>query len=120
MHSTSRALLYGFLVWLVPFVISFFIFPLKASHLEFFKATIAVTVAVTGVIFAVLYFKSTQGNALREGIIVGVLWLFISIAIDLCLFLWGPMKMPFSSYLFNIEITYLIYPAITIGMSVLR
>lgn len=119
MNSFSRAALYGFLVWLIPFIISFFVFPLKGTHLEFFKATMAVVVAVTGIVFAVLYFKSVQGNTLQEGIFVGVLWFLMSIVIDLCLFLWGPMKMPFSSYMLNIGITYLIYPAITIGMSIM-
>lgn len=42
--------------------------------------------------------------------------MLINIAIDLCLFSWGPMKMNFGDYIQDIGFTYLIIPIITFGI----
>jgi hypothetical protein len=53
----------------------------------------------------------------REGAVIGVAWLVISLAIDLPLFLLeSPMKMSLPDYIADIGLTYLIMPTITVGM----
>ena len=75
-----------------------------------------VVISITTVVFAALYFGRVKANYLREGIILGAAWFVISIVIDLFLFMWGPMKMSFGDYMMDIGITYLIIPAMTIGI----
>jgi hypothetical protein len=115
MKSMKRALLYGFLLWLIPFIVGFLVFPLRESERPLFETIMAVTVAVAVVVLSILYFGKMDGGYFKEGVRIGILWFLISIAIDLLMFMWGPMKMTFRDYMFDIGFTYLIYPTVTIG-----
>ena len=54
---------------------------------------------------------------LREGVLLGCLWFAINILIDAPLMLLGgPMKMTLPDYMSDIGVTYLLIPAITIGI----
>lgn len=116
MRSTKLALLYGFLVWLIPFVISFLVFPFHDSNRALFESVMAVAVTMSVVLFSVLYFKKADKNFTKEGIMLGVIWYVINIGIDLLMFMWGPMKMTFVDYMADIGLTYLIIPTVTIGI----
>jgi fumarate reductase subunit C len=75
-----------------------------------------VVVTLCVVIFSILYFEKVYGKFLREGILLGVLWLVISLVIDLILFMPdSPMHMSFIDYVKDIGLTYLMIPTITIG-----
>jgi hypothetical protein len=69
----------------------------------------------------ILYFKKLNGNFLSEGIRLGILWLVISLAIDLFMFLPtnSPMNMSLADYTADIGVTYLAIPTITIGVGFL-
>lgn len=110
------AVIYGFLVWLIPFIIAFFIFPLKTSDRPFFESIMPVTITITTMIFTILYFKKIEKNYLKQGIFLGIIFLAISIIIDLLMFSKGPMAMAFLDYIKDIGFTYLIIPIITIGI----
>ncbi|MGA9363403.1 MAG: hypothetical protein WBW16_03450 [Bacteroidota bacterium] len=115
MKSTKRALFYGFLLWLIPFMVAFFVFPLRESERPLFETIMAVTVTLAVVVLSVLYFGKVEGGFLKEAVRIGILWFLMSIVIDLLMFMWGPMKMSFLDYMFDIGFTYLIYPTVTIG-----
>ncbi len=89
---------------------------LKTAGSPLFETVMAVTVAAVGVFFGIAYFQRVPESTWREGLYLGVLWLGISIVIDLFLFMWGPMKMTFGAYMADIGVTYLIYPIITSGL----
>lgn len=74
---------------------------------------------LSAVVFANCYFKSLKNDYLNEGIKLGIVWLVISLAIDLLMFMQGPMKMTFSEYMADIGIVYLSIPTITIGFGYL-
>ncbi len=114
MTAPKKALLYGFLLWLIPFVVAVAIFPLREAQRPLFESIMPVVLAAGAVVFAALYFKDVAGS-LREGALLGLTWLGISIAIDLLMFMWGPMKMSFANYMMDIGVTYLIYPAVAAG-----
>jgi hypothetical protein len=112
------ALLLGFFDWLLPFVVSFVIFPLRKGNYYLFESLMTVLVVLSAVIFSVIYF--TQKVSLREGVVLGILWLAINLVIDLLLFLpKSPMQMPFSVYMSQIGVKYLSIPIITIGIAVI-
>ena len=50
---------------------------------------------------------------------IGAAWLVINLVIDLPLFSAGPMATPLADYVKDIGLTYLIIPAVTIGMGYL-
>ncbi len=121
MKSIKSALLLGFFDWLLPFAVSFVIFPLKDYNYYLFESLMAVVIVFTVVWFATRYFKKVESNFVREGVLLGLLWLIINLVIDLILFLpKSPMQMPLSLYMSQIGIKYLSIPIITIGFGYLK
>jgi hypothetical protein len=118
MQLIKRAFVYGFLLWLIPFLASVVIFPLKKTDPAFFQSLLGVTSIILAVILTVHYFQKTKGN-LREGIFLGLIFAGISWFFDFFFFIWGPIKMPLAAYLKEIGIGYLIYPTITTGFGYL-
>ncbi len=74
MKSLKLAFIYGFLVWLIPFVIAFLIFPLRNSDRLFFESIMPVAVTCVAVIFTVLYFKKVEVEFLKERILLGIVF----------------------------------------------
>ncbi len=119
MRKYSELLLYGFLTWLIPFLVSVLIFPLHKTERPLFESVMPVVIVVCVVFFSVLYFGSVTSEFLKEGALLGAAWLAISLFIDLLLFMEGPMKMMFANYLNDIGLTYLIILIITVGFGYL-
>ncbi len=114
--SFRTIIFYGILLWLIPFIVAFIVFPTKIFFPPFFETIMAVTVTLCVVIFAVLYFKRVTADFVRAGVTIGIVWFAISILIDLPLFLLGgPMQMSLPNYMMDIGLTYLIYPVVTTG-----
>ena len=121
MRSWAKAVGFGVLVWLVPFVVAVLVFPFHESSRPLFESIMAVTVTVTAVSFGLLYMKRIPGDFVRESIRLGILWLFIAIVIDAPLMLLGgPMKMSLGQYIADIGVTYLCIPVVTWGIGVAR
>jgi len=70
-------------------------------------------------VFLILYLRSIEADFLREGILLGLIWLAISLLIDLLLFMEGPMKMSFTDCMMDIGLTYLIVPTPSVGFGYL-
>lgn len=123
MTSWRRAIGFGFLVWLVPFVVAFVAFaafPVKESWRSLFESIMAVTVAATAVLLARLYFRRSTARSSWEGVTLGLLWLAISVGIDLPLMLSPPISYTLEEYTADIGLTYLMIPVITIGIAAAR
>lgn len=117
MNKNLKLILFGFLVWLIPFLVSVVIFPLKTSNNPLFEAIMPVVLTLTVVTFSYLYLNGIEENFAREGVVTGVVWFIISIVIDLLLFLPpSPMHMSFTGYIMDIGLTYLIIPIVTVGL----
>jgi len=116
MNKYLKIILFGFLVWLVPFVVSVFIYPLKTAGNPLFESIMPLVITIMVVVLAYLYLKNIKTDFIREGVIIGMAWFIINIAIDLVLFLPpSPMQMSLANYMKDIGITYLMIPIITIG-----
>ncbi|NNE48449.1 MAG: hypothetical protein HKN37_17490 [Rhodothermales bacterium] len=120
MSSPGKAILYGFLIWLIVFVVAFAIFPIRESWRALFEAIMPVAIVLATTTFAHLYLSKTSENVLWESLVVGGLWFVISLLIDLPLMLTGPMEMPLTEYVADIGVTYLIIPIIEAGMGLVR
>lgn len=121
MTSLRHAILYGFLVWLIPFVVSFAIFSLHGPNRPLFESIMAVTVAAVVVVCGLAYLRATGGVSVREMLLLGLLWLIISVLIDAPLMLLGgPMLMSISAYAGDIGVTYLMIPVIAAGLGLAR
>lgn len=117
MNKNLKIILFGFLVWLIPFLVAFVVFPLRTGMRPLFESIMAVTVAIVVVILAYHYLKGMETNFVKEGVIIGIAWFIINIAIDLVMFMpASPMHMSLADYMMDIGLTYVMIPAITIGM----
>jgi len=80
-----------------------------------------VVITMATVFLAAYYFKGVKVKFLREGVTIGFSWFFISIIIDLFLFLpTSPMQMRITNYLMDIGLTYFIIPFVFIILSGIR
>jgi hypothetical protein len=111
--------LYGFILWVVPFVVAVGIFPIRVSNRPLFETIMPVVLTIAVVLVSIVYFRSVEKNYLHAGIRLGLVTFAMSFLIDLLLFSWGPMKMPFVDYVGDIGLTYLIYPTVTVGIGFL-
>jgi len=115
MKKIRTILLYGFIMWLVPFIISFPIFSYKDSNRGLFESIMAVVIVCTAVSLALAFFRKLDKGFLVQGVVLGVAMFLMPIVLDLFLFMWGPMKMSIGEYMADIGLTYLAIPAITVG-----
>jgi hypothetical protein len=117
MRKFLRLLLFGFLSWLLTFLASVCIFPLKAEHRPLFETLVGVCLTISTVLFTVIYFRKVQSDFMREGLLLGLAFLLCNIVFDLCLFMEGPMKMTFGDYMMDIRLAYLSLPIVTLGFA---
>jgi hypothetical protein len=117
MSSWRRALLLGLVVWLIPFAVSFVIVPLNGSWRSLFESIMPVVLSAVVVACALRYFRRVGAASLREGLYLGLLWLGISVLIDLPLMLSPPINMAPLEYAADIGVTYLMIPIITAGIA---
>lgn len=115
-RNWKTIILFGFLIWLIPFVVSFFIFSLRSSNRPLFESIMPVVLTSTVVFFTVRYLSRVNREFVKEGIFIGIMWLVISLVIDLILFIpESPMQMTLSDYMMDIGITYLTILIIPLG-----
>jgi hypothetical protein len=110
----KRAALLGCLSWLIPFVVSFVVFPLKKVNAPLFGTSMDLVVLVTGAALLNRYFRS-RPVTVREAVLVGIMWLTLNLAFDFPMFAYGPMKMTASTYYSEIGLGYLLLPAFAFG-----
>jgi hypothetical protein len=115
MNKNLKILNYGFLVWLIPSLVSvtstFF-----SGAMNIFEIISGVAIAVTVIVLSYLYLNSLNANFIKEGVLIGVIWLIISIIIDVILIAAGISQLSLTSYAMYVAPLYIIIPAITIGL----
>ncbi len=119
MNKYAKMILFGFLLWLIPFLMGFLFFDPQGNLIiseTFFKSIMVVIGSLVGVILAVTYFKRIREKYLKEGIILGIVWLIINWAIDLIMVFEGFFPMTVSKYFTDIGLRYLSMPIYTIGL----
>ncbi|HSO26026.1 MAG TPA: hypothetical protein VLR54_05320 [Methanobacteriaceae archaeon] len=117
MNKNLKIIFYGFLVWLIPFAVSFVVFPLRTSMRPLFESIMPLVLSLVVITLAYYYIKNLDSNFVKEGFLIGISWYIINIAIDLFLFMpASPMHMSFVDYMMDIGLTYVMIPVITIGM----
>jgi hypothetical protein len=117
MSSWGRAIGLGFLMWLIPFIVAFLVFPLRESARPVFESVMAVTVTGTAVGLGLTYLRRVARAYAREGLAVGAAWFVLCVLIDAPLMLLGgPMQMSVGAYFGDIGLTYVSIPLVTWGL----
>lgn len=113
----GMVLRYGFVVWLVPFLVAFAGFPLKERWRSLFVSIMPVTVSVVVVFSTLQCLRPTAGMSWQKGLRLGCIWWAISVLIDLPLMLSPPINYTLVEYAADIGLTYVLIPVITVGMA---
>lgn len=114
-----KRIVLGFIVWLVPFAVSFLFYSPDGSlviDLLFFKTIMVVVSGLTGTGLAVWYFKSVKTSFLQEGVWLGLTWLLVNWAADLLFVAVGFFELSIPQYFMEIGLRYLNAPIVTIGL----
>jgi len=119
MKKYLKIVLFGFLIWLIVFLISIALFSIHETQRPLFESIMPVVITACAVFFSIFYFRKTEANFLKEGVLLGVIWFAVNILFDLLLFMEGPMKMSLTDYMKDIGLTYLIIPIVSIGFGYL-
>ena len=114
MNKNSKIINYGVLVWLIPSLITVTLASFVAMNV--FEIISAVAIAVTVIVFSYLYFRGITENFIKEGILIGISWLIISIVLDIILIVLGISQLSLTSYAMYVAPLYIIIPAITAGL----
>lgn len=109
---------FGFIIWLIPTLATLSVTYLEAMN--YFDVVTSVSIAVTVIALTYLYFRDIHENYIKEGIISGVIWLAISIILDVVLIFLGVNKVSLMEYVIYIAPIYIIIPAITIGLGLYK
>ncbi len=107
--SWLRAIFLGLLSWILPFAVSFALFPLRKANPPLFSTLMFLVVLAVAGLLLKLYFKS-RAVRLGEAALVGLLWLAMNLIFDYPLFAFGPMKMTPLAYYSEIGLVYLTFP----------
>jgi len=116
MNKYLKIVLFGFLVWLVPFVASLFFYTAEGKlviDVFLFKSIMIVVGSIVGAFLLISYFKNINKDYLKEGILVGVIWFGINILLDL-LVLVLMFEMPVVDYFTRIGLGYIVIPVMSI------
>jgi len=110
----KRTFLLGFLSWLLPFLISFLIFPVKRWNAPLFATVMTLVVVLTAEVLLGFYFRGRTVTS-SEALLVGTLWFLFDVVLDYPLFSHGPMRMTGLNYYSEIGLDYLIFPLFAFG-----
>ncbi|MFC1568692.1 hypothetical protein ACFL4L_00525 [bacterium] len=118
MKRSVKMMLYGFLIWLICFIIGFMVWPLYESQLMLYKTILIVCSVFVGMVFINLYFKTVTDKYVSESISLALVWLMMNWVLDL-IFLVGLFKTPIGEYFISVGLRYLNIPIIVIGVGML-
>lgn len=119
MNRFLRVIFFGILIWLIPFLISFLFLDMEGNFIipeTFFKSIMIVVGSFVAIILSVKYYKSIKNDFVQEGIILGISWFIISIALDLVMVFSNFFQVTVLEYFTDIGLRYLCIPIFTIGL----
>lgn len=109
MNTIGRKLLLGGIIWIIPFITSFFVWDIKdnapAISQEWFNALMAFTWAIGFSIAAFMYFKDAKKKDQTDGWKTGGIWYIEQVALDLVVLV-GLFGMTMTNY-YPMLLTYL-------------
>jgi len=109
MNKSLKIILLGLLIWVIPFIVTLFVWDFEANisnvSLIWFNAILAFAWAVGFAIAVFIYFKSKIKDPRKEGLVAGISWYIILLIMDLVVLV-GAFGMDLAGY-FTMLVTYL-------------
>lgn len=114
MKSVLRTLLYGigiWFIWVSLVVAAFEALPSEFTSTATFVSMKMVTLVIFVLAFTVLYMRKVRVSSLLEGLLVGLGWTAIVVALDLAHYFMVPFNI--TQYFIMTVPTYIVIPAMT-------
>lgn len=73
---------YGVVLWAIPYAVAVPLLPLMRSDQTFFKTIMVVCGAAVGGALAAHYFRTVERDFLREGLVLGLVWIAVNWLLD--------------------------------------
>lgn len=122
MNKALKIILLGVLIWIVPFIVSMFIWDVEAGmpivSAYWFGTIMAVCWAVAFAIAICVYFRSKLKDPVRDGWIVGISWFIVLLILDLIVLV-AAFGMDIADYL-RMFINYLATLIITVAVGYVK
>lgn|SRR3989344_612428 len=112
----KSVLMYGFLIWVVPFALAFAIYPIRQSNRALFESIMPLVLVAITLFSTFRVYKLMKRETVITGLVLGFIWALISIIIDFPIFILGPIHMTPNDYFYDIGLSYLLIPIITAGI----
>jgi len=111
---SARLYLFGFYLWIIPFVAAIPLFQLLSDHRIVFKGVMGVVMTLTTAILWTQFLKKAPAVSVKEAGLASLLWIAMSIVPDLFAFILG-FNMEASVYFSEIAVSYLVIPILLIS-----
>ncbi|TGK06513.1 hypothetical protein EHO60_15920 [Leptospira fletcheri] len=121
-NNTVRILLFGFLVWLIPFLAAFGFYTPEGKlrgDIFLFKTVMLLVGGASGCFFLFLMAKRVALPAFQTFAAIGLIWLVENLGLDLLILV--PMsKMTLGDYFVQIGLRYfmILFVSVTVGASI--
>jgi hypothetical protein len=114
MRGAVRYLLFGIGVWLIPFALGVAIFPVVDPSTSLFDTAMSIAMSLSAGWMSWLYLRGRVRVGPKDGLVAGLGWAALAVALDAPLFLLPPhpFQMPANDYVADIGLTYLMVPII--------
>jgi hypothetical protein len=118
MDRNLRILISGFVVWLIPFLVSIPLYPQgqPVYDLQVVKSILIVVGGAVGALLALWYLREIERDFMKEGAILGIAWFVISSVLDILVLVYLFHGMDPASWAGQIGIRYLLMPVMTTAM----
>jgi hypothetical protein len=110
----ARVFIFGFILWLIPFVLAIPLFQFIGSNRVVFKSIMSVILVITTCGCWIFYIKKIDTSFLRHALTASLVWVCLSVIPDLFAFIVG-FKMKPSVYFSEIALNYLAIPTILVS-----
>ncbi len=115
MNNVLKYLISGIFIWIICFGIGFIAFPLHESQLLLFKTIMILSSIFVGMVFLSKTFTKINNNYIQEGMLLGFIWFFINIGLDLIVLV-GMFKSQIREYFIGTGLRYIAMPIMSIGI----
>jgi hypothetical protein len=110
---------FGVMSWVVPFVASLSLYPLKATNEPLFETIVSILILASAGGLGRLWYRTVPPTHVSDGFALGTTWLLINVVLDQCMLLsiFGPHRMPLAVYVTQVGLKYLIIPIVLVALA---
>lgn len=113
LQSPKRVLIGGLGVWVGLVAISLILLPAEGKHEALYESIKLSTLVGVTLALIIWYLRDVRNGTMVEGLVVGLIWAAMVIALDLVLFALGAFNIGLGVYFTDVASSYLAIPITT-------